>query len=35
MQRSLEIPLRGIPKASPWEQWEALMYKNEQAYFCT
>jgi hypothetical protein len=34
MQRSLEIPLCGIPKASPWEQWEALKYKNKQAYFC-
>jgi len=34
MQRSLEIPLRGIPKAAPWDQWEALKYKNKQAYFC-
>jgi hypothetical protein len=33
MQRSLEIQLRGIPKAAPWEQWEALKYKNRQAYF--
>jgi hypothetical protein len=44
MQRSLEIPLpparrasgseSGIPKAEPWEQWEALEHKNERAYFC-
>jgi hypothetical protein len=34
MQRSLEIPPSGIPKAVPWEQWEALKYKNKQAYFC-
>jgi hypothetical protein len=34
MERSLEIPLRGIPKAAPWEQREALKYKNKQAYFC-
>jgi hypothetical protein len=30
----LEVPLRGIPKAVPWDQWEALKYKNKQAYFC-
>jgi hypothetical protein len=34
MQRSLEIPLRGDPKAAPWEQWEILKRKNKQAYFC-
>jgi hypothetical protein len=34
MKRSLEIPRSGIPKAVPWEQWEALKYKNKQAYFC-
>jgi hypothetical protein len=33
-QRSLEIPVPGIPKAAPWEQWEALKYKNKQAYLC-
>jgi hypothetical protein len=34
MQRSLEIPHSGIPKAAPWEEWEALKYKNKLAYFC-
>jgi hypothetical protein len=34
MGGSLEIPLRGDPKATPWEEWEALEHKNEQAYFC-
>jgi hypothetical protein len=33
MQRSLETPRSGIPKAVPWEEWEALKYKNKQAYF--
>jgi hypothetical protein len=27
MQRAPEIPLSRIPKAVPWEQWEALKYK--------
>jgi hypothetical protein len=34
MQGSLETPLRGDPKAEPWEHWEALEHKNERAYFC-
>jgi hypothetical protein len=34
MQRPLEIPLSGISKAVPWEQWEALKNKNKQAYSC-
>ncbi len=33
-QRPLEIPRSVIPKAAPWEQWEALKYKNKLAYFC-
>jgi hypothetical protein len=33
MQRSLETPLGGVPKAAPWEQWEALENKNERAHF--
>ena len=33
MQRSLEIPLRGFPKAAPWEQWETLKHNNKQAFF--
>jgi hypothetical protein len=31
VQGSLEIPLGGDPKAEPWEQWEALEYKNKPA----
>jgi len=31
MQGSLKIPLRGDPKAEPWEQWEALEHKNKPA----
>jgi len=31
MQGSLETPLRGDPKAEPWEQWETLEHKNEPA----
>jgi hypothetical protein len=31
MQGSLETPLRGDPKAAPWEQWEALEHKNKPA----
>jgi hypothetical protein len=31
MQGSLETPLRGDPKAAPWEQWETLEHKNKPA----
>jgi hypothetical protein len=34
MQGSLETPLRGDPKAAPWEQWETLEHKNKLAHFC-
>ena len=34
LQGSLETPPLGDPKATPWEQWEALEHKNKQAYFC-
>jgi hypothetical protein len=34
MQGLLETPLRGDSKAEPWEQWEALEYKNKLAHFC-
>jgi hypothetical protein len=34
MQGSLETPLRGDPKAEPWEQRETLEHKNKLAHFC-
>jgi hypothetical protein len=34
MHGSLETPLRGVPKAALWEQWEALEHKNKRAHFC-
>jgi hypothetical protein len=33
MQGSLD-PLRGGPKAAPWEQWEAQEHKNKLAHSC-
>jgi hypothetical protein len=34
MQGSLETPLRGDPKAAPWDEWETLVHKNKLAHFC-
>ena len=34
LEGSIETPLRGVPKAAPWVQWEALEHKNKLAYFC-